>query len=155
LCAARRLAERGINAVLVDADLAHPRLAKQLGVQSQLGWNETSDEEGRTLDQAIVEAVANNAALLSAAESFGETAASDLSRLPGCLDVLREHYDMVLVDLGPLEGIRLANVDGIDAVVLVQNRRITSEDHLLTFAQKLAAASINVVGIVENFVLED
>ena len=33
LCAARRLAERGIKPVLVDADLGRPRLAKRLGVQ--------------------------------------------------------------------------------------------------------------------------
>ena len=157
LCAARRLAERGITLALVDADLARPRLAKQLGVQSQLGWNETTDEEGKTLDQAIVEAVANNAVLLPAREpSDGvEAAACGLSRLPGCLDVLRTHYDMVLVDLGPLEKVRLADINGIDAVVLVQNRRITSEEHLLMFAQKMAASNISVVGIVENFVLED
>jgi len=157
LCAARRLAERGIKSVLVDADLVQPQLAKQLGVQSQLGWNETSDKEGRTLDEAIVEAVANNAALLPATASaaIGETVASSLARLPGCLEVLREHYDMVLVDLGPLENIHAADVDEIDAVALVQNRHITSEGDLLATAQKLAAAKVNVVGIVENFVLED
>ena len=46
LCAARRLAERGIKLILVNADLNRPRLAKRLGVQPQSGWNETSDDGG-------------------------------------------------------------------------------------------------------------
>ena len=131
LCAARRLAERGIKPVLVDADLGRPRLAKRLGVQPQIGWDETTEEEGRRVDQAIVEASANNVALLPAREPAddGGRPAGDPSRLAACLKILRNHYDMVLVDLGPLEDAGLT--DGawsrtaagmIDAVVLVHNR---------------------------------
>ena len=105
LCAARRLAERGIKPVLVDADLGRPRLAKRLGVQPQIGWDETTEEEGRRVDQAIVEATANNVALLPAREppDEGSRPAGDPSRLAACLEILRNHYDLVLVDLGPLE----------------------------------------------------
>ena len=105
LCAARRLAERGVKPVLVDADLGRPRLAKRLGVQPQIGWDETTEEEGRSLDQAIVEATANNVALLPAREPPAECGrpAGDPSRLAACLEILQNHYDMVLVDLGPLE----------------------------------------------------
>ena len=46
LCAVRRLAERGIKPVLVDADLGRPRLAKRLGVQPQFGWDETTEAGG-------------------------------------------------------------------------------------------------------------
>ena len=96
---------RGIKPVLVDADLAQPRLAKRLGVQPQFGWDETEEEEGRSLDQAIVEATANNVALLPAREPVGQGPPTRRrsARLPVCLGILREHYDMVLVDLGPLE----------------------------------------------------
>jgi hypothetical protein len=42
----------------------------------------------------------------------------------------------------------------IDAVVLVQNQRITSEEQRITFEDQLAAAGIAVLGIIENFATE-
>jgi Mrp family chromosome partitioning ATPase len=162
LCAARRLAERGIKLVLVDADLAEPRLAPRLGVQPQFGWDET-DEQGRSLDQAIVEATANNLALLPARELSGDSSrpTADPDQLPACLSILKDHYDMVLVDLGPLEESGEAHRDMgrlgrlVDAVVLVCNHRITSAGHLAACQEELAAAGTAVAGIVENFVAED
>ena len=161
LCAARRLAERGIKAVLVDADRNRPRLAKRLGVQPQFGWDETSADDGRTLDQAVVEAVTNNLALapLRDPSAKHDPAADDWSRLAACLETLRRHYEMVLVDFGPLEDIRqighaMAQTTGgkIDAVLLVHNRRITAEETLAGVEQRLSAAGIAVAGLIENFV---
>ncbi len=162
LCAARRLAERGIKPVLVDADLVQPRLAKRLGVQPQFGWDETEEEDGRSLDQAIVEATANNVALLPAREpsAEGNRPAGDAARLPACLGILREHYDMVLVDVGPLE--EAESAEGairqtarlVDAVVLVRNHRLTSTEDLAACQQQLTEAGTVVAGIVENFVTE-
>ena len=163
LCAARRLAERGIKIVLVDADLDRPRLAKRLAVEPQFGWDETVDTDGPLLDQAIVEATANNLALLPARGSPTDSGqhTSDPSRLSACLRTLRDHYDLVLVDSGPLDdawsadGVLAPNaVEMIDAVVLVHNPRITSEDQLLAFEQQLATVGIAAAGIVENFVAE-
>jgi Mrp family chromosome partitioning ATPase len=163
LCAARRLAERGIKAVLVDADRSRPRLAKRLGVQPQFGWDETSADDGRTLDQAVVEAVTNNLALAPLREPSvkSEPAAGDWSRLAPCIETLRRHYEMVLVDFGPLEDIRqfghaMARTPGgkIDAVLLVHNRRITPDEALTEVEQRLGAAGIAVAGVIENFVAE-
>ena len=163
LCAARRLAERGIKPVLVDADLHRPQLAKRLAVQPQFGWDETTADEERSLDQAIVEATANNLALLPAREpaTDSERCTSDPSRLSACLRILRDHYDMVLVDPGPLDDAQSADgilaqtaAEMIDAVILVHNPRITSEEQLLAFEQQLAAVGIAAAGIVENFVAE-
>ena len=161
LCAVRRLAERAVRPILVDADLDQPRLAKRLGVQPQFGWDETTEEEeGRSLDQAIVEATVNNVSLLPVREpsEAGDRAASDPSRLGVCLGTLRDHYDVVLVDLGPLEDARLADgsvAAAIDAVVLVHNGHVTSKEEQRAIEERLAAAGIAVAGIVENFVVED
>jgi Mrp family chromosome partitioning ATPase len=158
LCTARRLAERGAKVVLVDADLARPRLAKRLGVQAQLGWNQTSPAEDPSLDQAVVEAATNNLALVPARELADESdrPAGDPARLASCLGELREHYDLVLVDPGPLDSARLSQSAGaIDAVVLVHNRRITSEDQRIAVEGQLAVAGLAVVGIIENFVPEE
>ena len=164
LCAARRLAERGIKPLLVDADLGRPRLAKRLGVQPEIGWDETTEEEGHRVDQAIVEASANNVALLPVREPAddGSRPAGDLSRLAACLKTVQNHYDTVLVDLGPLEDVGLTDgtwsktIGGmIDAVVLVHNDRITSEEERTALVGQLAAEGITVAGIVENFVTEE
>ena len=156
LCVAQRLAQRGVKLVLVDADLVRPRLAKRLGVQPQVGWNETDGEAGHSLGEALVEESVNHMALLPRREPSAESAsaARDGSRLPTCLKALRSHYGMVLVDLGPLEDADVNLRGTIDALLLVHNDRITSDEQLGTIEGNLSAAGISVVGIVENFVAE-
>jgi Mrp family chromosome partitioning ATPase len=162
LCAARRLAERGIKPALVDADLERPRLARRLGVQPQAGWNQSAtDLQGMSLDQVIVEARVNNIALLPACEpsTEGEPSTCDRARLADCIETLREHYDMVLVDLGPLENMRIGlgpagagTFHGIDAVVLVRDQRLTTQERLSEIQSQLTSAGITIPGIIENFV---
>jgi len=162
LCAARRLVERGIKPVLVDADVRRPRLAKRLGVQPQCGWAEVAPE-GASLEQAIFESTANNIAVLPLREPSAEPdpPAADYTRLSGCIELLRDHYDMVLVDLGPLENIDVrdglspgGSLRGIDAVVLVRDHRTTSPERLGEIQRQLAEAGIALAGIIENFVTD-
>ncbi len=159
LCAARQLAERGVKLVLVDADLAQPRLAKRLGVELQSGWNETSGEEATFLSNAIVESAANNLALSAIRQPADDPKRGDWSRLAPCLDTLRNHYEMVLVDLGPLESIESTGdlfertVGGkIDAILLIRNPRITSEARLADVEAQLTASGVALAGLIENFV---
>ena len=162
LCAARRLVERGIKPVLVDADVRQPRLAKRLGLQPQCGWGEVTPE-CTSLAQAIVESTGNNIAVLPFCEPSAELdpPAADYTRLSGCIESLRDHYDMVLVDLGPLENSdvrdglsRGGSLRGVDAVVLVRDHRTTSQERLGEIQQQLAEAGITLAGIIENFVVD-
>jgi Mrp family chromosome partitioning ATPase len=161
LCAARRLAERGVKLAVVDADLARPRIAKRLGVQPQVGWNETSDDEGTPLDHAAVESAANGLTLSTVHDPASPTGHStgDWSQLAPCLEKLKQHYEMVLVDLGPLENIASIGdalnrtVDGkIDAVLLVHNGRVTSAERLGDVERQLTASGVPLAGMIENFV---
>jgi Mrp family chromosome partitioning ATPase len=161
LCAARRLAERGAKLVLVDADLSRPRLAKRLGVQPQSGWNEVSADDETFFANAVVESAANNLALSGIREpaSPSHRTCSDWSRLAPCIENLKSHYEMVLVDLGPLEEVEaIGDVLGqtvagkIDAVLLVRNPRVTSEARLAAVEQQLTAAGAALAGVIENFV---
>jgi Mrp family chromosome partitioning ATPase len=166
LCVARRLAERGIKAVLVDADLDRPRLAKRLGVQPQLGWDEIESGQYTTLDQAIVEATANNLALLAihepdAAEGHSPGKRTRLTQLTSWIPVLRDHYVMVLMDLGPLEDIESLGDRSfwaadrmLDGILLVHNRHVTSEERLSGIEQQLAATGLAVTGVIENCTVE-
>ena len=162
LLCARQLAERGIKAALVDADPFCPCLAKCLGVKPQVGWDETSDnEEGHTADQAIIEATANGLALATVREPSSDDgpAVADWERLASCLNVLRDHYEMVLVDLGSLEdaagahdGLFQAVGTHLDGILLVHSRRITSEEEINELQGQLESAGIAVAGVIENFV---
>jgi Mrp family chromosome partitioning ATPase len=161
LCAARRLAERGVKLILVDADLARPRIAKRLGVQPQVGWNETSEEEGTPLDHAIVQAASNGLTLSTVHDPASPTGhtTGDWSLLAQCLEKLKQHYEMVLVDLGPLENIKSIGdalnrtVAGkIDALLVVHNGRVTSAERLGQVEQELTASGVPLAGMIENFV---
>jgi Mrp family chromosome partitioning ATPase len=155
LCVARRLAERGVRTALADADLGRPRLAKRLGVQAQCGWDETADGG---VEQAVIEAERGALALLTLREPTANLP-GNWRRWPECIDALRNRYQSVLIDPGPLERIGeelppWAADGAADAVLLVHNRRITSEGELQHLRRRLTAAGVPVAGVIENFVAE-
>lgn len=160
LAAAKRLARQGMRVVLVDADFDHPRLARRLGLAPQRGWEEVLSGS-LPLAEVVIESLADRLALVPAREPLG--AAVPLPGRPwdpaGALDTLRSHYELVLLDLGRLSkpnktGIGLFDSAPrwIDAAVLVHNVRSTSQLELTRAQQRLSAAGIAQLGVVENFV---
>ena len=161
LCAARRLAERGVKLVLVDADLARPRLAKRLGVEMQSGWNETPDHDATFLANAVIEAAANNVALSAIREPKDEAGPAAIVRgWPPGLDILKGHYEMVLVDLGPLENTESLGDNCWDKRSAARSTaccwftiRGSPRGPLWpTLKKQLTAAGVPLAGLIENFV---
>ncbi|MBN2024474.1 MAG: hypothetical protein JW809_16965 [Pirellulales bacterium] len=156
LGAARRLAARGLQVVLVDGDWDNPQLARRLGLVPEYGWEEALS--GRLpVAEALIESVEDQLALLpwcrrtvASAEPVAVVGLSDAGTI---LDVLADHFDLVLVDLGALEtGNEPASMDGrLDAAVLVHNVRLGRVEQLERSRRRLAAAGIRVLGVVENF----
>jgi len=159
LCAARRLAQRGLNVLLVDADFRHPCLARRLGLLPEVGWEDVL--AGRVpATEAMVESSQDGLTVLPLR---GLAAEQDLPAGvpvdPGAsLAVLREHFDLVLVDLGELNDATPAGqpleaaASWLDGVVLVHNVRSTPQAELLRTRNRLHAAGIAEFGIAENFV---
>ncbi|MBN1393992.1 MAG: hypothetical protein JW959_03090 [Pirellulales bacterium] len=161
LCAARRLAERGVKTALVDADLERPRLAKRMGVQPQIGWNEIADDEEALFDQAVVETKDGKLALSAVRDPASKSPAAigDWSQWSACLGRLREHYDVVLVDLGPLETVCTdentppwTRENSLDGLILVHNLRLTAKDTLIEMQRRLSEEGVTLAGVIENFV---
>jgi Mrp family chromosome partitioning ATPase len=159
LAAGRRLVERGLRVVVVDANLADPQLAQRLGLLPQVGWEDAL--AGRLpLEEVAVESLGDRLAVLPVREPFAGTGSeSDEPQMIASLETLAAHYDVVLVDLGGLED--RATVSGalargigarLHAVVLVHNVRQTTPDRLADVQRCLTAASIPQAGVVENFV---
>jgi Mrp family chromosome partitioning ATPase len=155
-CLAAHLAQSGSACCLVDADFARPQLARRLGVQPQVGWEEVLSGEV-PLSEALVESGRDCCALLPLANPQPD----DLQLLGKVqagvdLGVLGENYSLVLLDTGPWEGLAalslqmLCSQGAIDALLIVADRRRPDQD-LATLAGDLGATGVRLVGIVENF----
>ena len=113
---------------------SRPRLAKRLGVQPQLGWNDLSADEGQSLDQAVVEATANNLASCpwrdhrpspirrsAIGRVWPHASKPSGSTTKWCWSISGP-----LENIGPIGDALARTADGkIDAVLLVHNQRIT------------------------------
>jgi Mrp family chromosome partitioning ATPase len=181
MAAARQLARQGLRVVLADADFQDPRLSKRLGLAPQSGWEEVLG--GRLpLGEVAIESVLDRLVLLPVCRPltgiekgvrtiFQEE--SPMATSPNCrenssdpffdaaaaLGVLRERYDLILLDLGRLykrSKTAIGPFDSaggwIDAAVLVHNVRATSQTELAQAHERLRAAGIAEVLTVENFV---
>jgi Mrp family chromosome partitioning ATPase len=160
LCVARRLSQRGLSVVMVDADLAQPDLAARLDLVPEADWQDVA--AGRLpLTEVLIESVEDRLVLLPLnrpAADRGRPAGFRLGDLAG-LPALRKHYDLVLADLGPLgdaartdELAAAAAVGAIDALVLVHNVGLTPREELSRLSDRLASAGAVQVGIAQNFV---
>jgi len=160
LCVARRLAERGLRIAVIDADFDNPLLARRLGLLPEVGWEELFTAR-LPVEEVMIESVQERLAVLPLCGSVPCRAcpAKDLPDPASALNVLRERYDLVLVDLGQLgddtlngDGAARAVIDWIDAMVLVHNVCATSQDELNRTRRRAQAAGLVEAGIAENFV---
>lgn len=158
LAAARRLAERGVKVIVVDAEIHQPRLARHLGLMPTVGWEEVL--AGRLpLADVVVESIGDQVALLPlCAPGATEPGAATPGDPAASLETLRSHYDLVLVDLGRArkseDGAALVSSGrpGIDAVILVHHVGKTPQTELSHAKTRLRRAGISDVAVVENFV---
>ena len=159
LCVARRLAERGLRIAMVDADVDNPLLPRRLGLLPEAGWEELLAAR-LPLEEVMIESIQDQLALLPLCGSLPsqDCPSEDVSHLAQSLKVLREHYDLVLVDWGRFDD--ASHVDNpvagavlkwTDAVVLVHNVRSTEQAELDRTRQRLGAAGLVEAGIAENF----
>jgi Mrp family chromosome partitioning ATPase len=155
-CLAAYLVQSETTCCLVDADFGRPQLARRLGVQPQVGWEEVLCGQV-PLSEALVESGRDRCALLPLANPQPADVQS-LGKLQAGVDlgVLGEHYALVLLDAGPWEGLAalalqmLCRQGAIDALLIVTDRRRPEQD-LATLADDLQATGVRLVGIVENF----
>jgi Mrp family chromosome partitioning ATPase len=166
LVLARRLAASGAKVALVDADFAGPQLAGRLGLVIGIGWETVLALPGKTaLWETMVESIDDRLTVVPLASRSrlhisGEIAA----RLTNCLADLREAFDIVLVDAGPMSAADAeaawltASGNGLDAAILVCDVRSTQADGTSVVADRVASVSrrlmdsnIAPLGVAENF----
>ena len=160
LAAAKSLAASGMKAILVDADFDNPCLDERLGIACRIGWGDVLDA-GEPLEEAAIESARDHVTLLplrrpSSDENHGSERRGDLGTV---LRSLREHYDLVLVDLGKLDAETLGGAafgrpikECIDAVGVVHDVRNGVRSELDEVKRLLHEAELVELGVIENFV---
>jgi Mrp family chromosome partitioning ATPase len=141
--------------VLVDANWSNPQLAPSLGLLPQIGWEETLCG-GLPLEEVVIESLADGLAVLPVREP--SASAITQGQIAASFDILAREFDVVLVDLGPLA--QLADESNpargvaarMDAVIVVQNVRVTTPNRLAEVRQCLAASNLRYAGTIQNFV---
>ena len=150
---ALRLAERGVSLALVDANLAGPRLAAELELLPEYGW-EKALAGAVPVEELVVESVEQPIGLMPLCRKL------DAADLPGgatafqkAVATLRAHYGLVLVDLGvPCEAAIDRMYRALDTVLLVRDVRSTHPERLFDLHRTLGRAGVHVAGIIESFV---
>jgi polysaccharide biosynthesis transport protein len=149
------LAQKGVNVLLIDADLRRPSIHKTLGLGPRSGLSNVLTGSA-TLDQAITRApVLPNLSVLPAgtpppnpAELLASTNMRDV------LSELREQYDHIVIDTPPTLSVTDAVVlsPRADAVVLVIRSGQTTKQALRRSRDILTQVNAKVSGVLLNAV---
>jgi polysaccharide biosynthesis transport protein len=170
LTLARRLAAGGAKVLLVDADFEAPQLGAQIGLLIDQGWDIAS-ADGAPLWDTMVESLTDRLTVMplaqrSAASATGRTAMTGSAHVwtstptaPRWED-LRPHFDMILVDAGPVassigqaSSLPLA-VSSADAAIVAFDCRSGSQAQLTVVQRKLLDAGVFPLGVAETFCSE-
>jgi Mrp family chromosome partitioning ATPase len=143
---------------VVDADYEHPSLARACGIADHAGWGDVLDEQ-LALGDALIAAVEDHITLMPWRGEPKSSSRLHSSRAATTFGMLRDHYDLVLLDTMPLgessaidDFARFAKAVQLDALYLLHDVRSTAPEALADAWPQLRRSGVNVEGIIENFV---
>jgi Mrp family chromosome partitioning ATPase len=156
LCLARCLAAR-TKLAIIDGDFANPCLAHQLGIGPEAGW-ETVLKGTQQLSEVTIQSAADRLDLVPLAAAIETAEPAQLSyRVAVSLAELADHYDLVLIDAGPMSGEpAVANrfmqpSSGVQGIILTHDVRRGEASRLAAACLEIAASHQNLLGIAETF----
>ena len=156
-CVARALRTSDVSVALIDADVHRPALAKRLGVQPEIGWDDVLLGT-RQLPEALVCSQSDRLTLLPRRRPLGgEDETSQRMKQEVIFRMMRDQSDVVLFDTGPLledpdcGALWLAECDLIDAAIVVCDPHRNCTRRLSRVLEALEQRNIPPAGVVENF----
>jgi Mrp family chromosome partitioning ATPase len=153
---ARAAVAAGLRVALMDADLENPRLSSAAEVAIDATWVDCVVGDA-PLSEAAIRCPADGFHLFplggSARHSAFQWNAMAALRM---FRALRRHFDLCLLDMGPLTDALKRGLQGgvdspLDGVLLLRDVRITGADQVLLIARELHQAGLPIVGVVDNF----
>jgi Mrp family chromosome partitioning ATPase len=158
LALARLAANRNLRTVVVDLDLSQPALAELLGLRPELGWDDACSER-LSLAETLIESHDDRLTLLPLRCGLENPRALAGNRfLNDALTELREHFDCIVLDAGPLlddaATVDLATALGghaLDDGLVIRDRRRTTPQQVHEVGRRLAVLGIQRWDLAENF----
>ena len=157
LALAREFSRRPGRTLIVDADLSNPTIARLFAIRLDIGWDDVV-RGVHSLDEAILEAPLDRVSLLMLRGPVASPRA--LLRNPrwtALFQQLRETYDRILIDSGPVyaTSVILMPRQQVDAVVIVRNRMLTDLRRLPRVKSFIESKGYPVIGLAETFAASD
>lgn len=156
---ATALKAAGQRVAIVDANINTPNLASSLGLQPEQGW-ETVLSGKFPIQESLIDSIEDQIALLplcldeSQKLTFG-VRPTENERMSDAITKMKEHYDLILVDLGSPKADDIAAFSNmsewIDSAVVVHNLRDGSRGQLIKAKNLMRDYGVSVAGIAENF----
>ncbi|MBI2823461.1 MAG: hypothetical protein HYX69_02080 [Planctomycetia bacterium] len=157
LALARALAQLQQKVAIVDAHFASPQLADSLGVMPQVGWEEHLSG-GKPLTEVLVESLEDRVTLLPLRQPPAADWRVSEARLKASFDELRRHFDLVLIDSGPLGDpqdrrhlLSWAAPCRVDRALVVRDVRSLDGEQIATIEKRLQECGIAQWNFVDNF----
>lgn len=144
------VANSGRRVLLLDVDLRHPSVHRDLGVQPERGLVELLAGES-TLDEVIARDEASNVSYLPIRrQTANPTELLGSQKMKRLLAELRERFDFVVLDSAPLLGVTDSKVIAhlVDRVLFALRWEKTTKETALNALAHLREAKANLAGVV-------
>lgn len=144
---AQVLAERGKTLFLLEADMRHPSLAGELGVNGHVGLSSLLAELS-TLDQVILTTEQSTLFVIGSGpvppNPASLLASPDMDRL---LDYLGNQGQLTLIDAPPVLGVADVSIlaPKVDGVIFVVQQDLTAQEQVTQALKQLHAVQANIL----------
>ena len=146
------MAESGKRVLLIDADLRRPRVHKLFGVHNSIGLWQVIDGEAEIDEATQVTEVPNLSVMTSGGRPSNPAELLTTARFKNFLDVVRERYDLVIVDTPPVLAVTdsCAVAPRVDAVIVVIRLAKNARDTAVHAVETLNALGTKILGVIVN-----
>ena len=145
------LAKLGKRVIVLDCDLRLPTMARKLGVKGIPGMSEMLVGEVK-LGKESVQMIQNLGISVIPSGRIPPNAAKllDSERFRMVIEVLRRHYDFILLDFPPILTVSDALIarDSVDGYVMVARHEQSDRSELAEMISKMQLANANPLGFV-------
>jgi polysaccharide biosynthesis transport protein len=147
------IAQSGFRSVVVDADLRRPKIHRLLQLSNRMGLSDEFIRPQNSLNGSVQSTEFNNLYAMTSGSlppNPSELMGSD--KMLEILSVLKNEYDLVLLDTPPALVVTDANVlaTRVDGVLLVIRPTVTKRAAVKHVIEQLRQVNANIVGVVFN-----
>ena len=142
------MAESGKRVLLIDADLRRPRVHKLFGVPNAIGLWQVIDGEAEIDEATGTTEVPNLWVMTSGGRPSNPAELLTTARFKDFLDVVRERYDLVILDTPPVLAVTdsCAVAPRVDAVIMVIRLAKNARDTAVHAVETLNCAGHQDIG---------